>query len=182
MINRIHILGASGSGTTTLARKICERLGYKHIDTDDYYWVKTEPPFIQKRKPEERIKLLSEAMLSCDKWILSGSLCGWGDVFIPLFDLVVYLWISQDIRMERLKVREFQRYGEEIKTGGKLFVSHQEFMEWASQYDTGDLNIRSKRLHYTWLDNIPCQVMKIEEDLTIDEKFRKVETAILESK
>lgn len=181
MINRIHILGASGSGTTTLASKISTRLGYKHIDTDDYYWVKTEPPFTQKRKPEERIKLLSEAMQSCDKWILSGSLCGWGDVFIPLFDLVVYLWIPQDVRMKRLKAREFQRYGNDIKAGGKLYDSHQEFMEWASQYDVGGMDIRSKKLHYTWLNNIPCQVIKIEEDLTIDDKVRKVESVILET-
>jgi adenylate kinase family enzyme len=181
MINRIHILGASGSGTTTLASIISKKSGYKHIDTDDYYWVKTEPPFTQKRKPEERIKLLSEAMQSCDKWILSGSLCGWGDVLIPLFDLVIYLWIPQDVRMERLKEREFQRYGNEIKAGGKLYDSHLEFMEWASQYDTGDMNIRSKKLHYTWLNSLPCQVIKIEEDLTIDKKVRKVESLILET-
>ena len=54
----------------------------------------------------------------------SGSLCGWGDVFIPLFDLVVYLWIPQDVRMKRFKVREFQRYRNEINAGGKLYDSH----------------------------------------------------------
>ena len=29
MKNVIHIFGASGSGTTTLGKKICEELGYK---------------------------------------------------------------------------------------------------------------------------------------------------------
>jgi adenylate kinase family enzyme len=39
MVSRIHILGASGSGTTTLAKALANELGYKHFDTDDYYWI-----------------------------------------------------------------------------------------------------------------------------------------------
>jgi len=35
----IHIFGASGSGTTTLAKKISEELGHRMMDTDDYYWM-----------------------------------------------------------------------------------------------------------------------------------------------
>lgn len=37
MKNVIHIYGASGSGTSTLGRKISEELGYKFMDTDDYF-------------------------------------------------------------------------------------------------------------------------------------------------
>ena len=35
MINRIHILGASGSGTTTLAKELSKKLNYEYFDTDD---------------------------------------------------------------------------------------------------------------------------------------------------
>lgn len=37
MKNVIHIYGAAGSGTTTLGKKISEVLGYKFMDTDDYF-------------------------------------------------------------------------------------------------------------------------------------------------
>ena len=36
MIHRLHTLGASGSGTTTLGRALAERLQCPHFDTDDY--------------------------------------------------------------------------------------------------------------------------------------------------
>ena len=49
MVNRLHILGASGSGTTTLGRALAERLTYLHFDTDDYYWLSTDPPFTAQR-------------------------------------------------------------------------------------------------------------------------------------
>lgn len=50
MINRIHILGASGSGTTTLAERLSQEFGYTHLDTDNFFWVKTDPAFKQIRE------------------------------------------------------------------------------------------------------------------------------------
>lgn len=182
MISRIHILGASGSGTTTLAHEISQRLQYRHFDTDNYYWIKTDPPFTQVRERQERIELLSKDLQANDKWVLSGSLCGWGDELIPFFDLVVFLWIPNDIRMQRLEAREYQRYGDKIKEGGSLHSSYLAFMEWASKYDTGDMDIRSRMLHDSWLEHIPCRVLRIEGDLTLDEKYRIVEQALSDSK
>ena len=42
MKNVIHIFGASGSGTTTLGKKISEELGYSFMDTDDYFSYRTK--------------------------------------------------------------------------------------------------------------------------------------------
>ncbi len=119
-MSRIHIFGASGSGTTTLAKLLAGKLGWKHYDTDDYYWEPTDPPFQKPRVASERIRLLMPKLETSDNWILSGSLCGWGDVFIPLFDKAIFLWIPSDIRMERLRVREEEKYGEHIKLGGSM--------------------------------------------------------------
>ncbi len=52
--NIIHIFGASGSGTTTLGRKICSELGYCFMDTDDYFWLPTNPKYTTKRDKKER--------------------------------------------------------------------------------------------------------------------------------
>lgn len=34
---KIHVLGASGSGTTTTAKALAKILGYVHLDTDNYF-------------------------------------------------------------------------------------------------------------------------------------------------
>lgn len=47
MVKHIHILGASGSGTTTLARALAVKTGYAHFDTDDYFWLPTKVPFTE---------------------------------------------------------------------------------------------------------------------------------------
>ncbi|WP_054740321.1 P-loop NTPase family protein [Cellulosilyticum ruminicola] len=66
----IHILGASGSGTSTLGRVLEERYQYKHLDTDDYYWLLTNPPFTQAREEKERIALLKRDMAKYKKWVI----------------------------------------------------------------------------------------------------------------
>lgn len=167
MIKRIHILGASVSGTTTLAAALFQKLGYIHFDTDNYFWVPTEVPFTKIRNVEERQKLLEIDLEKTTKWILSGSLCGWGDIFIPSFDLVVYLSLPKEIRIERLMER--QRYGKEIEKEGKMYQIHKEFVEWASQYDEAGTNMRSKTLHDIWLSNLTCPVLRIEGDNTVEE-------------
>lgn len=53
LIKKVHILGASGSGTTTLAQALSKELKYKYFDTDDFFWIKTNPPYQQKRQVEE---------------------------------------------------------------------------------------------------------------------------------
>src|SRR6266487_6632344 len=90
MVKRIHILGASCSGTTTLGRGLAERLQYPHFETDDYFWLPTDPPYTQQRVRTERAQLLMDEVTAHDAWVVSGSLCGWGDVAIPLFELVAF--------------------------------------------------------------------------------------------
>ena len=80
MKNVIHIFGASGSGTTTLGKKICSELGYTLMDTDAYYWIPTEPPFKLKRSANERIELMKNDINKSANVVISGSLADWGDV------------------------------------------------------------------------------------------------------
>jgi adenylate kinase family enzyme len=172
MYKRIHILGASGSGTTTLGSALAKHLQYHHFDSDVYYWFPTDPPFQTKRDIEQRRKLLLNDLSNHESWVLSGSLCNWGDVAIPLFELAVYLWLPADIRLNRLRDREERYFGmDKISPGGQLYLKYKEFMEWAAKYDEGDESIRSRKLHEKWLKELRCKVIRIETDLSIDDKL-----------
>jgi hypothetical protein len=103
--------------------------------------------------------------------VLSGSLCGWGDVAIPLFEWVVYLWIPTELRLERLRQREHERYGERIMAGGDMYEQSQAFLDWAASYDDGGLDMRSRRRHEEWLSTLPCPIVCIEGEYSIDEQI-----------
>ncbi|BEP27842.1 P-loop NTPase family protein [Helicovermis profundi] len=125
-------------------------------------------------KVEKRIEGLRNEFDKFDNWILSGSLCGWGNPLIPCFDLVIFLKLPPEVRMKRLRNREKGRYGDEIKIGKSRYQKYVEFMDWASKYDEGDENIRSLVLHNKWLEEINCQMLRIEEDIDLDEKVKKI--------
>ena len=150
MKNVIHIYGPSGSGTSTLGRKISKELGYKFMDTDDYFWLPTNPRYTTKRSKEERLALMKKDISENDNVVISGSLVDWGDELIPLFTLAIRLITDTEIRVERLKAREKQKFGDRIMPGGDMYTQHMEFIEWARNYDTGSVNMRSKAKHDEW--------------------------------
>ena len=179
--NRIHIVGASGSGTTSLASAIADKHGHSRLDTDDFFWVPTNPPFREKRPRDQRLVLLRQALLGSGPWVLSGSLCGWGDPLIPEFDLVVFLVIPTPVRLARLRAREIARYDHQaIAAGGELHQAHVEFLEWAGRYDTGGLEMRSRALHEAWLAGLPCAVLRLEGDRSVDDQLTKIEASMAE--
>ncbi|MCY8239582.1 MULTISPECIES: AAA family ATPase [Bacillus] len=171
MKKNIHILGASGVGTSTLGAALSKCLPHTHLDTDNYYWL---DKFTKKREIPERRKLLEKDLTINEKWILSGAVCGWGDNLKSYFDLVVFLWIPQEIRLERLRHREFQRYGNEVLAGGSKYEQSKAFLEWASLYDNAGMEVRSKALHEHWMEDLSCPVLKIEGDCSVNERVDRV--------
>ena len=169
MENRIHIIGAAGSGTSTLGEALSSVLPHIHLDTDSYYF-SDGIEFTEKRSIPERIVLLKKDFYVNSQWILTGSLYEWGDELKDYFDLVIYLWIPEDIRLKRLKQREFERYGEEIYPGGNRHIKSSEFLSWASKYDKGGLEVRSRISHEEWLSRLTCPVIKIEGDYSVADR------------
>jgi adenylate kinase family enzyme len=173
---RVHIVGASGSGTTTLGRALAERLDCPHFDTDDYFWQPSDPPFQHIRERAERQSLLGASLDGAAGWVLSGSLCGWGDVFIPRFELVVFLWVPPEVRLARLRARERRRYGAAIDPGAPLHARFEAFMAWAAGYDERlEVPERCRRLHEDWLTALPCPVVRLEDTASIQERLGRIE-------
>lgn len=169
MINVIHILGAAGSGTSTLGKEIENKLNYIQLDVDDYFWLPTDPPFSEKREREERIKLLMNDILNTKKCVITGTLCGWGDIFIPFFELIIEIETPTEVRIERIEKREYKRFENRILHGGDMYEAHQEFIEWAKRYDTADISIRSKALHNYWQKDIYCQKLVVDGTKPLDQ-------------
>ena len=159
---RIHTVGGSGSGTSTLGHELGSALSYRWLDADDFFWEPTDPPYTTKRAKPERLALLSAAIAD-DGWVLSGSVAQWHDDIENSFDAVIFLFVPPDIRLQRLRDRETARADDPV------FVA---FMEWAARYDTAGLEMRSLALHEKWLAERRCPVLRIEGTPTRDESLR----------
>jgi hypothetical protein len=132
--------------------------------------------------------------LASDQCVICGSLCGWGDVFIPTFDLVVFLYTPADIRIDRLERREYERFGNRICEGGDMYEEHARFIEWSKTYDTNDENLglidwsktygtnnppeRSLSLHEEWLKLLPCPLLRLDGTEPINYLLKHIEKSI----
>lgn len=174
----IHIYGASGSGTTTLARYLAENLGYRLIDSDDYYWENTDPPYRQKRPIPERIRLMKEELKQSPKAVISGSLTDWGDPLIPFFTLAVRLVTPVEVRIARIKERERKKFGSRIEPGGDMYETHCQFLDWASGYDTGGLDTRSKAKHDQWEKLLTCPQIILDGNKSLDWNLEQIKKEV----
>ena len=76
----------------------------------------------------------------------------------------MFLYIDTEIRIERLRKRE------KIQLG---YVDP-EFIQWASEYDTGLSYGRSLKKHQAWLKERRCKILKIEGEIKTETQSRMV--------
>lgn len=140
-------MGASCAGSTTLGKALAQHLDWPYFDTDDYFWLPSAVPYTQKRDPVERKAMLLADFEAADNVIVGGSLVSWDDSWLTKFDLVVFLLIPHEIRMQRLDAREVERYGDHIFTDPVRVQLYKDFRDWAKGYDDNTTNGRNLNVH-----------------------------------
>lgn len=159
---RIHILGGSGSGTTTLGGALALRLGIPQTDTDSVYWWPTDPPFTTPRTVPDRLALLDAALPPAGDWIHSGSATSWAGPIEPRYTLIILLTLDPALRLARLRAREAARHGARIAAGGDMATASAAFLRWAAAYDTAGPEQRSRVSHEAWLARQRVPVLRLD--------------------
>ncbi|MBT3866066.1 hypothetical protein HOF78_03120 [Candidatus Woesearchaeota archaeon] len=107
MINRVRIIGTSGTGKTYVAKKLSKILNISHYDLDEIFWKRK---YDQKRTVPEREKLCLE-LTKKRKWVLEGVYGSWSESSIQKADLVVLLDVNLFLAIWRIIKRYFKRKG-----------------------------------------------------------------------
>jgi hypothetical protein len=162
---RILVTGAAGSGTSTLGEALARRRNIRFIEADSFFWQPTHPPFTEKRPPEERNDLLARALREQGSCSVAGSVMGWGSQIESAFDLVIFIHVPTEIRVQRLEQREIRLFGR----------ANPAFIEWAAQYDSGSQEGRSLAKHKAWLAARECQIIRLEGNHSIEALLSEVE-------
>lgn len=171
---KVLLFGASGSGTTTLGKELERRTDFVHLDTDDYYWEVTDPPFQIKIPLSKRNSHLRIDFCNSNNVVLSGSLVNWGEEWQTAFDLAIFVRLEHGERMRRLKIREEERYGKRLVTDHKIKLNSDAFLKWADQYEHSDFNGRSLKIHMKWMKQLDCKLMEINSAHSIIYNIEKI--------
>jgi adenylate kinase family enzyme len=129
---RISIVGTTGSGKTTLAKQVSQRLQIPHVELDALHWepnwTAAEPQVFRDRTQEA---------LSDDRWVVDGNYSVVRDIVWGKADTVVFLDYSFWLIMRRLLGRTLRRSlkQEELWSGNrenirKSFFSRDSILIW----------------------------------------------------
>ena len=113
---RINVVGTSGCGKSTVAKRIAERLSVPYIQLDELYW---KPNWDESTDEELFLKL--EKALSADEWVLDGNYNRTTSIKWKRVQMVVFLDLPFRIVLYRIIKRSLLRgiRNEELWHGNK---------------------------------------------------------------
>jgi cytidylate kinase len=167
----IMIIGPSGSGKTTLGKKLADALGYPFFDVDEFIWrFDTPEPYTVMYSREEKISRLQDAIAPYEHFVMAGSMSSFHTHFDVYFGMMVFLYAAPDIRVERVKERAVQRFGDRVAEGGDMYESNQQFLKDNRRYEEdGSPNLREQK---EWMNSLSCIKLELDGAKDIDENIR----------
>ena len=81
-------------------------------------------------------------------------------------------------RLARIREREYRKFGERILPGGDMYETHMNFLKWATGYDDGGLNTRSRAKHDAWESMLQCPILRVDGTDEIGRNVEKVRRAL----
>jgi adenylate kinase family enzyme len=103
-MKRIAVVGTTGSGKTTLARELAQRLGYPHVELDALHW---EPNWAEA--PRDIFRARVEAALRGECWVTDGNYGKVRDIVWARADTILWMDYALPVILWRLWWRTLKR-------------------------------------------------------------------------
>ncbi len=163
----ILICGLNGVGKSTLGKALAEKLHFYFIDNEDLYFPKTNPNYIYDslRTREEVEKLLFSEIKAHDNFVFTSVKGDYGEV-IPFFKYAVLIDVPKNIRMQRVKNRSFQKFGNRMLLGGDLYEQEKSFFDL--------VNSRAENTVEEWVQCLNCPIIRVDGTKPIEENINLI--------
>ena len=162
----IIICGLNGCGKTTAGREVAQRLGFKRMDVEDYYFPASAVPFSVSRTKDEVRALMWADIQKHQNFVMSSVGCDWGDEIEGSFALAVFLTAPKEIRMDRIDRREVIRFGDRVQEGGDMYEQQRQFRKFVAG--------RSEETYRAQLQRLRCPVLELDATLPLEEVVDRI--------
>lgn len=134
MMNKIVVLGASGTGKSTACRVLGEKLSLKTLHLDSVYWKKNW----ENISKSEFDRFMKDFLLKNKKWIIDGNYSNnkHFDYRLDACDTVVYLDYGRQISLHGIHERaeKYKHISREDMGEGCIEGIDQEFLQYVAFY------------------------------------------------
>lgn len=172
-MRRVVIVGCTGSGKTTLAKRLSKKMNIPATDLDDINWL----PGWQERDHVEACRMVT-AEAQKPAWIICGNYSKFQELFLPQTDTLVWLDYSFPRNLCQLLLRSFLRlWRREVVCNGNVetwskLLSRDSIVLWLFK------TFRKNRQKYSGLSALPPAGMTIVQHKNPKETERWLEALI----
>ncbi len=165
-MNKILICGGNGAGKSTLGSELAKRLGWKFLDTEDYYFPSKDEKYKYDvtRTEAEAISLLLADMKAYDNFIFASVKGAYNQEVTNMYTGAIFVSVPKETRMERIKNRSYQKFGERMLPGGDLYEKEKSFFDMVEKRSEADVEKR--------LETISVPVIQVDGTLSIEENVQ----------
>jgi adenylate kinase family enzyme len=129
-MNRISVVGSSGSGKTTVALAVAESLACPHLELDSVFHQPNWTPL-----PDDEFRAVAHEFVEQDRWVVDGNYTSHGvlDLVWNRADTVIWLDMPKRVVMQRVTRRTIRRAvkREDLWNGNREPISN--FTKWAPE-------------------------------------------------
>lgn len=90
----------------------------------------------------------------------------YGQEILKLFRYVVLIEVPRAIRLERVRNRSFQKFGDRMLPGGDLYEQEETFFHMAAG--------RTKQYVEDWVDSVNCPVIRVDGTKPVEENVEYI--------
>lgn len=159
----IIIFGLNGAGKSTVGRALADRLGYKNMDIEDYYFDDCAIPYSNPRDRGDVILHMLADIRKNGPFVISAVDGELGVEITSMYKLAVYIEAPRDIRLERIKRRAYRRFGSRVLEGGDMYEREREFYEFAAARTSDRLD--------EWSKTLSCPIIRIDGTKPVEENI-----------
>ena len=133
-MHKVAVIGATGSGKSTVSRQLAQRLNVPHVELDALFW---KPGW--EMTPAEDFRPIVAAALDTDGWVADGNYrTRLATLVLDQADLVV--WLDMALRTKFWRI--FRRTSRRIRTREVL---------WGTNVDTWKAALLSRDSLFWWV-------------------------------
>ena len=152
----IQICGLNGCGKSTLGKALADRLGFHFIDNEHLYFSRSgsDEPYANPKSRAEVERLLMDEVSKYPDFVFSAVKGDYGKEIVPMYNYVIVIDVPKELRIQRVRNRSFQKFGDRMLAGGDLHGPEEAFFKV----------VESRRDDYVenWLPNVNCPVIRID--------------------
>lgn len=168
----IIVCGLNGAGKSTLGKALARELNFYFIDNEDLFFPKTDPDYIyaSPRSKEEVEKLLLSEVKGHENFVFASVIGDYGEAVYPYFQYAVLIDVPKDVRIQRVKNRSFQKFGNRMLSGGDLYEQEERFFDF--------IKSRPEDTVEKWLQHLSCSVIRVDGTKPIEDNIAFVKNII----